>query len=100
MWKRGPNWEKITMNCDDPGSMYCPICCCCDEAAAFRCHRCGEFYCRKCFGPGHAMAGDPCRDCSRTLAPRDLESASPNVIIYGENRAVSAEVEKTDKGRV
>jgi hypothetical protein len=78
----------------------CPICCCCDEPAMFRCHRCGEFYCRKCFGLGHAMAGDPCRDCCVTLAPRDSFLPTPNLIVFGDGRATCVEGEKPDERQV
>jgi hypothetical protein len=88
------------MRCDDPECPSRPTCCCCDEVAASRCHRCGEFYCRVCFGPGQAETCDPCRDCSVTLAGRDSPWPSPNVIIYGESRAIPTEVEKSDESRV
>jgi hypothetical protein len=88
------------MNCDDLEFLNRPTCCCCDEPAAFRCHRCGEFYCRHCLGPGQAEAGGPCRDCSVKPAPRDLESASPNVIVYGEDGAIPGVVEKPEEPEV
>jgi len=74
------------MNCDDPESPNCPICCCCDELAALRCHYCGEFYCAKCFGPNRAEVGGPCSDCAPKFARADLQMPAPTVIVHSEAR--------------
>ena len=87
------------MECYLPESPNCPICCCCDEPAAVRCQRCGEFYCNGCFGPGHADDGEPCQDCAMKPAHSGRLEPAPNLIIYSEPRA-TLEAKKSDEGRV
>jgi hypothetical protein len=87
------------MNFDLPESPDCPICCCCDEPAAARCHRCGEFYCGECFGPGRADEGEPCRDCAKKPTPPEPLVPAPMLIIYTEPRTAFG-AEKSGDGRV
>ena len=79
------------MNCDDPEFLNRPICCCCDEPAALRCHYCGEFYCGHCFGANIAEAGGPCSDCAPKIARADLQMPTPTLIVHGEARDASRE---------
>ena len=74
------------MNCDDPELLDGPICCCCDEPAALRCHYCGEFYCCQCFGAESAEARAPCSDCGPKLARADLQMPTPTVIVHNDPR--------------
>jgi hypothetical protein len=86
MRMRSPNWEKKTMNRDDLEFPNGPICCCCDEPAALRCHYCGEFYCGQCYGADNAKASGPCSDCARKFARADMQMPIPTVIIHSEAR--------------